>query len=152
MKRTSFLVSGWQHYQSQLEFTTYTLRTGKSNLQSLHINRQLYQEASAVFYSRNFFYAGGMTPTVTVPFLKDRGNRSLGSLRKLSIVYPSPLADLYDFDYLRDDIEVNESMWEDICCYISLRLPSLAHLGMSLQFCYCWRYPVLLLPKHATYT
>lgn len=76
---------------------------------------------------------------MAIPFLADRGKRSLGLLRKLSIVYPTPLpsADsLYDLvnsmwvTNLSGSLWSDENMWEELCCFLSFNVPALAQLDL----------------------
>ncbi len=136
-KRTSFLLNEVVPH-SRYVFTTYKLPKGMSDIRMLQTNRQIYQEASAIFYSRNMFYAN-YSPAVVIPFLKDRGTRSLDSLRRLSIMYPSAMIKMKAAGgkkYHTGCTMSDESAWEDVCCYISLHLHRLAHLGKTFQLCY----------------
>lgn len=136
-KRTSFLLNEVVT-QSKYVFTTYKLPRGMDHIRILQTNRQIYQEASAIFYSRNMFYANDC-PAVVIPFMKDRGTRSLDSLRSLSIMYPSAMINpkaVREKKYHAGCTMSDESAWEDVCCYISLHLHRLAHLGKAFQLCY----------------
>ena len=131
-RRTPFLVTGWAS-DCDWEMTTYHAGGFNHDLRVLETNRQIYQEASTIYYSQNMFYAG--RPSVLVPFLKDRGSRTRSLIRKLSVGYPSSAnesrtrlgADDHGmYDSFRGDL----SMWEDVCCYISLNMPGLAQLDL----------------------
>ena len=118
--------------------TTYVSGfTGSSlDLQVLETNRrQIYHEASIIYYSQNIFYADG--PSVLVPFLKDRGSRTRSLIRKVSIGYPSPAGETRtpfgrDEDGMYDSFDGDLSMWEDACHYISLNMPGLAQLDLRV--------------------
>lgn len=116
--------------------TTYYCEPHRLDLRILHANRQIYQEASAIFYARNMFHAECFT--VALPFLKDRGTRTLSLLRKLSIIYPSPMPlDRYESDTgfdvsLSGSVQEDEREWEDLCCFISMYVPALAHLDLRV--------------------
>ena len=80
-------------------------------------------------------------PSVVIPFLKDRSSRSLRLIRKLSIIYPSHV-DLVDTVNAENGYfgspshntsRCDESMWEDVCCYISLHMPGLVHLDLRVN-------------------
>lgn len=132
-RRTSFLVTGWES-DCTWEMTTYACGSCP-DLRVLETNRQIYRESSAIFYSQNMFYTDG--PSVLVPFLRDRGTRTLSLIRKLSIGYPSPAQEtgtgfgaiehgMYDRFY------GNPNMWEDVCYYVSLNMPGLAQLDLRV--------------------
>ena len=125
-RRTPFPVTGWKNDQHE---TTY--RCGSSpDLRVLETNRQIYHEASIVFYSQNMFYAHG--PSVLVPFLKDRGSRNRSLIRKMSIQYPSSGWTWFgvDKDGRCDFFCGDLSVWEDACSYIGLNMPGLAQLDL----------------------
>lgn len=85
-----------------------------------------------MLYSRNMFYAGGRPSIVAVPFMKDRGTRSLNSLRKLLLMYPSAVVDPINISggiHQADGVVGDERIWEELWCDINLHLPRLAHLG-----------------------
>ncbi len=135
-RRTPFLVTGWKSHEDW-EMTTYVSGFGH-DLRVLETNRQIYHEASIVYYSQNIFYAEG--PSVLVPFLKDRGNRTRNLIRKLSIRYPSPAEETRTpfgaDDYgMYDCVDGDLSMWADTCHYISLNMPGLAQLDLRGRNC-----------------
>jgi len=128
MSRTSFLSPGWSWKE-----TTYLCHTSDLSLNLLKTNRQIYQEASRIFYSRNMFYA--QDAFVIIPFLKDRSSRSRAFIRKLSVVYSNPIqlpyiAQQYSSEYSSGQ---SESQWEDVCCYIASQLPDLLHLDLRVR-------------------
>ena len=100
-------------------------------MQILEVNRQIYKEASVTFYSQNVFYFD--LAVVTLPFLRDRGTRSLENLRKISILYPSPAPFGFTSRLGPSYMEGDERMWEDLCCFLSLRVRKLAHLDLRVQ-------------------
>ena len=132
-RRTPYLVTGWKT-EHNWEMTTYVCDFSP-DLQVLETNRQIYQEASTIYYSQNMFYAKG--PSVLVAFLKDRGMRTRNLIRKLSVGYPGPAkkkhtpfgADDHGMCYSFDGYI---SMWEDACHYISLNMPGLAQLDLRV--------------------
>ena len=100
-------------------------------MQIFEINRQIYQEASAIFYSQNMFHFD--RAVLTLPFLRDRGTRSLENLRKISILYPSPAPDGLYSEAEPWVWEGDDRMWQDICCFLSLRVRRLAHLDLQVE-------------------
>ena len=100
-------------------------------MQIFKVNRQIYQEASVIFYSQNMFYFD--RAVVTLPFLRDHGTRSLGNLRKFSILYPSTAPLGLTSELGPSFLEGDERMWEDLCCFLSLRLRKLAHLDLRVE-------------------
>lgn len=52
-------------------------------------------------------------------------------------MYPSAMVDpdaINGGEYRAQGIVGDERRWEDLCCYISLHLPRLAHLGEGFHF------------------
>lgn len=133
-RRTPFLVTGWKS-DEEWEMTTYV--SGFSlDLQVLETNRQIYQEASTIYYSQNMFYAE--SASVLVPFLKHRGSRTRSLIRKVSIEYPSPAGEMRipfgaDEHGMYNAFEWELSMWEDACHYISLNMPGMAQLDLRVR-------------------
>ena len=106
------------------------------DLQVLETNRQIYQEASTIYYSQNMFYAE--SASVLVPFLKHRGSRTRSLIRKVSIEYPSPAGEMRipfgaDEHGMYNAFEWELSMWEDACHYISLNMPGMAQLDLRVR-------------------
>lgn len=91
------------------------------------------------------FYFEGPPPAVAVPFIKDRGTRSLDFLRRLSIMCPSTLVNpnaVGKGKHHSDSTVGDERMWEELCCYISLHLPRLSHLGKAFYSYHDFSPPV----------
>ena len=133
MKRTSFALTGWT---SHFDYQTTSYCGECPDMKIMRLNRQIYEEASDIFYSKNMFYFDSLD--VIIPFLRDRGSRAITMLRKISMPYHSPagmrdrasharigehqMAPFVDLEY----------RWEETCQYLSTYVTRLSQLDLRV--------------------
>lgn len=84
-RRRSYLTPDWDPLHHQQRRTTYTLDS-QVDLQLFYVCRQIYKEASYIFYARNRFYVD--TIDTLVPFLEDRPCHARDLIKTISIPVP----------------------------------------------------------------
>lgn len=92
------------------------------------VSRQLYTEASAIFYSKNMFT--GTRLDAVAPFLRDRPDYVQAQIRSVSVPLDT------DFDILREKKwSLQHNKFRDLCLLLSDRncFPNLAQLDLCTQ-------------------
>lgn len=84
-RRRSYLTPDWDPIHHKERRTTYTLDS-KVQLQLFYVCRQVYNEASYIFYAHNRFYVD--TIDTFVPFLEDRPVHVRDLIKTISIPVP----------------------------------------------------------------
>lgn len=107
----------------------------KFPLQLLRVSRQVFAEASCIFYGRNVFYFEKID--IVVPFLEDRPRLLLLKIKSLSIPL-NPLEMNYSYGYAALGMSVTAhkywALWE-LCMLLSdkIRLPRFLELDLRVE-------------------
>lgn len=133
-KRSSYMVQpGDCHKRRQRRTYTMDAKFGLSNFQ---VCRQVYEEASLIFYSKNFFFIDNLR--TLKPFLQDRPQRAKALIHSISLRYPAtvPWTDLRPLDDSGGSLFVPEAEVESIFLWLAEEkklMPNLKYLDLRLQ-------------------
>lgn len=114
--RSTYWTANWDRNGQIEQQTTYCLGSD-IDLRLSRVCRQIYEEATYIFYTKNRFYAESIE--TLGPFLKDRSSRARALLKTLSIPIPCGTQRMEDGHRIMRYYRVNYSTFEAACRQLS---------------------------------
>lgn len=109
--RSTYWTANWDLH-GQKQRTTYFIESD-IDLRLFCVCRQIYEEATYIFYTKNRFYVESIE--ALGPFLKDLSSRSRALLKTLSIPVPCGTQREEDGERIKRYYRVNDSTFEAAC-------------------------------------
>ncbi len=114
--RSTYWTVNWDQNKQIEQQTTYCIGSD-IDLRLLRVCRQIYEEATYIFYTKNRFYVESIE--TLAPFLKDRSGRARALLKTLSIPIPCGTQRDEDGYRIRRYYSVNYSTFDAACRELS---------------------------------
>lgn len=114
--RSTYWTVNWDRNNRIEQQTTYCIGSD-IDLRLLRVCRQIYEEATYIFYTKNRFYVESIE--TLAPFLKDRSSRARALLKTLSIPIPCGTQKDEDGDRILRYYSVNYSTFDAACRELS---------------------------------